>query len=296
MTAMTDANVLVDVDWVRDHLDDNRVRIVEIGYEPDIDDYSDGHIPGALNWFWKDCYWDSSTREFVTPQQMAEWFGRAGIGPDTTVVLYSARSQYATYGYWVYHVLCGHPSIRVLDGGRRSWVAAKGPLTTDVPDVSPVDYPMPDDRVRNDSTRMLRDELLGKLGSPRLTILDGRYDEEYQGRRVKPGTGFDYGALQYGYIPGAVSMPFSELQRPDTFTFKSRAELEALFRAAGAAPDQVDEVVTYCRLGHRASMLWFVATVLLGWDHVRLYDGSWTEWGTCVGLPVARGEGTRVRS
>ena len=291
---MDNSGAVVDIEWVREHLEDPSVRIVEIQHEPDIDEYAEGHLPGATRWFWKDCYWDELTRQFVTPQQMADRLGAAGIGPDTTLLLYSARNQFAAYGYWVYKVMCGHRDVRVLDGGRRNWLAASGPMTTEVPQFAPVAYSVPADRVRDDSTRIMRDELVSLLGRPGLVLLDGRYDEEYRGDRVKPGTGVDHGAERHGHIPGAVSLPFHELLQPGSFAFKDTAAIEALFRAAGAAPDQADEVIAYCRLGHRASLLWFVASQLLGWDHVRVYDGSWTEWGSGVGLPVARDAGARV--
>lgn len=291
---MQNTDAVVSVDWVLDHLEDPAVRIVEIQHEPDIDEYADGHIPGAVRWFWKDCYWDELTREFVTPQQMASWLGAAGIGPDTTLVLYSMRNQFAAYGYWIYHVMNGHRDVRILDGGRRNWLASAAPTTAELPGYDPVSYPVPVARVRDDSTRIKRDELVQLLGRPGVVLLDGRYEEEYRGDRVKPGVGPDHGAERHGHIPGAVHLPFHELVRPDSFAFKDAAQLEALFRGAGAAPDQAEQVVAYCRLGHRGSLLWFAASQLLGWDHVRVYDGSWTEWGSSVGLPIARDVGSRV--
>lgn len=291
---MSNPSPVVDVAWLQAHLDDPSVRIVEIQHEPDIDEYAEGHIPNASSWFWKDCYWDELSREFLTPQQLARWLGAHGVGPDTTLVLYSMRNQFAAYGYWIYHVMCGHPDVRVLDGGRRNWLHEGGTLTTDVPSFAPVDYPEPTGRARDDSTRLLREQVRERLGRPGVVLLDGRYDEEYTGARVKPGTGPDHGAERHGHIPGAISLPFHELFRPDSFAFQSPERIEQLFREAGAAPDQADEVITYCRLGHRASLLWFAATVLLGWQHVRVYDGSWTEWGSSVGMPVARDAGARV--
>ena len=278
---------MVDVAWMLEHLDDPMVRIVEIQYEEDEDPYADGHLPGALSWYWKDAFWHPSMREFATPEQMAEWLGRAGATRDHTLVLYSDRSQYAMYGAWSFGTMAGHPDVRVLGGGRRAWVAAGGELTTDVPEIAPVDYGEPARAERDDRSRIGRDELRSRLGEDGLVILDARYDEEYVGDRVKPGTGVDHGAERHGRIPGAVSLPFHTL-RDERFRIRPDDELEAAFRAVGAAPDQAGEVVVYCRLGHRASMLWFTATQLLGWDHVRVYDGSWTEWGSVVGAPIER--------
>jgi thiosulfate/3-mercaptopyruvate sulfurtransferase len=284
---MSESRPIVDATWLRAHADDPDVAIVELQYEPDVDEYADGHIPGAASWYWKDALWDPLEREFVTPAQAAAWLGSHGIAPTTTLVLYSGRFQYATYGAWVLGTLCGHPDVRVLDGGRRAWSGAGGELTSEQPPARPpVAYAVSRDG-RDDSSRAYRAELLARVGDGTVRFVDARYPEEHDGRRVKPGTGLDHGAERHGRIPGAVNLPFNTLLGPD-FRLKDAAELQAAFRAAGAAPDQVAEVVAYCRLGHRASLIWFVATNILGWSHIRLYDGSWTEWGSAVGSPVER--------
>lgn len=278
---------LVTATWLSEHLDDPRLRVAEIQYEPDVNEYAEGHIPGAVHWFWKDLFWDRRMRQFVSPEQMAERLGRWGVSEHTTLVLYSGRNQYAAYGYWVFKTMCGHPDVRVLDGSRRRWVLDGGKLTTEVPDVTPVPY-RPGKQERDDSTRVSRDDVLANLERPGRLLVDARYPEEYRGERVKPGTGFDHGAECYGHVPGAVNLVFRDLLDPDDFRFKPVPELERLFRGAGAAPDQADQVVAYCRLGHRASLIWFTASELLGWRHVRIYDGSWTEWGSIVGAPIER--------
>lgn len=278
---------LVTAAWLAGRLDDPRVRIIQLLYEPDIDDYSEGHIPGAHVRFWKDLLWHPTEREFATPETMASRLGAAGVRPTDTLVLYSGRAQYAMYGYWVTHVMDGHPDVRVLDGGRTAWLRSGGPMTTEVPAVRPVAY-APGRPARDDASRVSRVELLASLGRPGLRILDARTPEEYRGERVKPAPGPDHGAERAGHVPGAVNLHARELQDPSDFTLRPRAELEALFRAAGAAPDQADAVIAYCRLSHRASALWFTMTEVLGWHHVRVYDGSWTEWGSSVGMPVER--------
>ncbi|MEV7012867.1 sulfurtransferase [Streptosporangium sp. NPDC051022] len=277
---------LVDPRWLAERLDDPKTVVVEVQYEPDIDDYSAGHVPGARHVFWKDLCWDPDEREFVTPEQAAGILGALGVGPDTTLVLYSGRGQFAVYGYWVFKTLNGHADVRVLNGGRGAWTRAGFALSTREPEVTAVPY-APVREARDDGSRIGRDELLGLVGAPDTLLLDGRYPEEYRGERVKPGTGFDHGAERHGRIPGAVNLFFRDLL-DDRFVIRPPEELEAVFRAAGAAPDQTRRVVAYCRLGHRAGLLWFTMHELLGWDHVRVYDGSWTEWGSTVGSPIER--------
>ncbi len=284
---MTQESPMVSTEWLVAHRDNPAVRVIQLLYEPDIDDYSDGHIPGAQVRFWKDLLWHETDREFATPAEMAARLGAAGIRPTDTLVFYSGRAQYAMYGYWVAHVMDGHPDVRVLDGGRAAWLRAGGPMTTEVPPVTPVQYP-PQRAVRDDASRVSRSEVRASLGQPGLRIIDARTPEEYRGERVKPAPGPDHGAERGGHIPGAVNLHARDLQSPLDFTLRPRAELEGLLRAAGAAPDQAREVVVYCRLSHRASALWFTMTQVLGWHHVRVYDGSWTEWGSSVGMPVER--------
>ena len=276
---------LVSTEWLAEHLDDPNVVIAHVKYEPDIDDYSEGHIPGAHFWYWKDFFWHDTDRQFLEPEMVAERLGSWGIDENTTLVMFSGRNQYAIYGWWAFHVMAGHPDVRILDGHHEKWKLEGRPLTTEIPEVTPVEYTVQRD-ARDDSSRVTREDVRDNLGKPGRVLVDARFDSEYFGRRVKPGAGFDFGAERYGRIPGAKHIAASKFFNEDDATIKSAAELEELFRDVGAAPDQADEVVAYCRLSHRASLVYFCATQVLGWDHVRVYDGSWTEWGSAVGFPV----------
>jgi thiosulfate/3-mercaptopyruvate sulfurtransferase len=280
-------SALVTPGWLDRHLGEPSVRVAQIQYELDEDDYVDGHVPGARWWYWKDLLWHPTDREFASPDVIAERLGAAGIEAGTTLVLYSGRNHYAMHAYWVLHEMLGHPDVRVLDGGKRRWSIEGRPLATELPSITPVRY-RPPTTARDDSSRVGRDDVLGHLGRPGRLLIDGRTPAEFQGERVKPAPGFDHGAERRGHIPGAVNLHGRDLFDPDDHMVKPRDELERMFRSVGAAPDQVEEVVAYCRLSHRASSIWFIMTQVLGWDHVRIYDGSWTEWGSIVGFPVER--------
>jgi thiosulfate/3-mercaptopyruvate sulfurtransferase len=279
---------LITAEQLLDDLDVPSLRVVEVTPEPVLEDYLRGHIPGAQAWYWKDVVWDDLSREFPTPPVLAQRLGELGIGDGTTLVLYARRNQYAIYCAWVLGELCGFADVRVLDGGKTVWERRGFPMTTDAPLVAPAARAAPRSD-RSDRSRIRRDELLARLAAPAPPrLLDARYPEEYDGRRVKPGDGFDHGAERRGHIPGAVNVPYESLLDPTDGTFLPAEQLRARLAAVGATPEQADEVVAYCRLGHRGSLVWFVATQLLGYDHVRLYDGSWTEWGSMVGAPVER--------
>lgn len=293
--AVRDAPPLVSAQWLADHAGDPGVHVAEVRTEPGLPEPGANRIPGALSWFWKDFLWDSLSREFVTPEQAARRLAAQGISDRDTLVLYGRRPQFAIYGYWVLTALCGHSGIRILDGGLASWEAAGYPVSGQDAPAGERDAPASGRHepaevaaARDDSTRIRRDEVLAVIGHPDTVIIDARSREEFQGLRVKPAPGADHGAERAGHIPGAVHLPASELLCPDG-SLRPAGEIERLFRSAGAAPDQARRVVVYCRLGHRAAMTWFAASRILGWDHFLVYDGSWTEWGSCVGLPIEGG-------
>ena len=280
---------LVSSQWLADRLEDPSVAVAHVLYESDVDDYTQGHIPGALAWYWKDIFWHDSKREFPTPSEMAEKLGQQGIDENTTLVLYSGRNQYAIYGYRAIKTMCGHADVRILDGHLKKWNLEGCQLQKEALRLQPTPY-TPQQSVRDDSSRVDISEVSALLNHPGTVILDARYQSEYQseydGERVKPGTGFDYGAECWGRIPGARHLMFRRLFDETDDSLLDAAGLEKLFRSVGAAPDQAEQVICYCRLGHRGSLLWFAASQILGWHHFRVYDGSWTEWGSSVGYPV----------
>ena len=207
--------------------------------------------------------------------------GAIGIGPDTTLVLYGDPVQYGTYGFWAV-TMAGHKNLKVLDGARTKWVAEDRPMTRNIPRFDAVDYPTP---TPNESMRLGRENVRDNLGKAGRLLLDVRTPEEYSGERVMEHGQFDHGAERKGRIPGAKHLFFKELINADD-SYKSADEIKAIVSAVGATPDDADEIVCYCRLSHRATLVWVAMTQILGYDNVRIYDGSWTEWGSIVGFPV----------
>ncbi|MDH3712952.1 MAG: sulfurtransferase [Gammaproteobacteria bacterium] len=276
-------NPIVTTDWLAGRLDDPRVRVLEISSELEDTTYRQGHIPGALRWFWKDLCWHATDREFVTPDMLAERLGPQGISANSTLVLYGHPVQYGTYALWSL-TMAGHEDLRVLDGGRTKWIAEGRPLTTEVAEFSVADYkPKPG----NTKMRLGRENLREHLGDPDRVLLDVRSPEEYSGERVMEYGTFDHGAERGGRIPGAVHLYFRELLNSDD-SFKPPEQLREMLNRAGANPAQVKEIVCYCRLSHRASLAWTAMTHVLGYSDVKIYDGSWTEWGSIVGYPVEK--------
>ena len=273
---------LVSAAWLAERLGSPGLRVIEIASVNDDAAYREGHVPGAVWWYWKAALWHDTDREFPTPEAMGRRLGRVGVTPETTVVLYGDPVQYGTYAFWVLS-MCGHPDVRLLDGAKTGWRAEGRPLSTETAQATPVDYrPRPGDT----ASRVGRDDVRAGLHRPGRLLLDARAPEEYRGERVMPLPFFDHGAERLGRIPGAVHLYYRELLNEDD-TFKSPDELATVLRARGAAPDAGD-IVAYCRLSHRATLVWFAMRHLLGYGNVRVYDGSWTEWGSIVGFPIEK--------
>jgi thiosulfate/3-mercaptopyruvate sulfurtransferase len=271
---------LVSTGWLAEHLDDPEVAVVES--DEDVLLYETGHIPGAIKIDWHTDLNDPVTRDYIEGEAFAQLLGSRGIGRDTTVVIYGDKSNWwAAYALWVF-TLFGHPDVRLLDGGRAKWIAEDRQLTTDVPRRAPVAYPVVE---RDDSTeRAFRDDVLAHFGRP---LVDVRSPLEYSGERTTAPEYPEESALRAGHIPSAQNVPWGKAAADDG-TFRGRGELEAIYQdGAGLSPD--DDVIAYCRIGERSSHTWFVLTHLLGYGRVRNYDGSWTEWGSAVRVPIVKG-------
>jgi len=272
---------LVSTDWLAEHLDDPSVAVVESN--EDVLLYDTGHIPGAIKIDWHQDLNDPLVRDYLQAEEFARLMSEKGIAPDHTVVFYGDNfNWWAAYALWVF-TLFGHEDVRLLDGGRQKWVEEGRGLTTDKPDRPATNYPVPtrdDSRIR----AFLQDAL--EHSKQRLPLVDVRSPEEFRGERMHMPDYPNEGALRGGHIPGAANVPWKKAANDDG-TFKSRGELEAIYlEEAGLEPD--DDVIAYCRIGERSSHTWFVLTHLLGFEKVRNYDGSWTEYGNAVRVPIER--------
>ena len=272
---------LVSTQWLDDHLNDPDIRVIEVSSTEDGKTSIGGHVPGAAWVFWKDFCWHATDREFATPEEMAVRLSAIGVTPETKLVLCGDPVQYGTYAYWIL-TMAGHRNVALLDGTLTKW-ALEDRKTSD--EEGTFERSRYTTGTADKSSRVGRDDVLAGLGSENRLLLDVRSPEEYSGKRVMPPPGFDHGAERKGRIPGAVHLHYLDLLNDDD-TFKSAEEMLALFGAVGASPGNAAEIVAYCRLSHRATLAWFAMTRILGFDNVRIYDGSWTEWGSIVGFPV----------
>ncbi len=274
--------VLVSADWVEAHLEDPRVRIVES--DEDILLYDVAHIPGAVRIDWQGDLQDQLVRDYIDADKFAAICSRSGITPETTVVFYGDKSNWwACYAFWAFK-LFGHADCRILNGGRKLWLDQGRKTSTEVPSYPPAKYHV--GAGQEEKIRVFRDDVLShiKRGLP---LIDVRSPKEFTGEMLHMELYPQEGALRAGHIPGAKNVPWSRAVNEDG-TFKTAAELRAIFETeVGLKPD--DSIVAYCRIGERSSLTWFVLTYLLGYAHVRNYDGSWTEWGNLVRAPIAKG-------
>jgi thiosulfate/3-mercaptopyruvate sulfurtransferase len=273
--------VLVTTDWVADHLNDDSIVLAEVDENPDL--YDEGHVPGAIKLHWRDDLQDPIERDLVEKESFERLMGGRGISNGTTLVLYGDKNNwFAAYAYW-YLMIYGHEDVRILDGGRQKWIDEGRELTTDVPEREQVEYHASE---RDETIRARRDAVKDGIGEQEKALVDVRSPQEFSGELVAPPGYEQEGAQRAGHIPTAQSIPWAQAVQDDG-TFKSPDDLKQLYESKGVTPDK--EVTAYCRIGERSAHTWFVLRELLGYQQVKNYDGSWTEWGNLVDVPIEKG-------
>ncbi len=280
MSEYVHPEVLVDSQWVANHLNDSNVRIIEAS--EDVLLYEVGHIPGAVKLDWHVDVQDPVRRDFVDEEGLEKLLGGWGINNDTTIVLYGDRNNwYAAYSFWLF-TMYGVKNVKIYNGGRAKWEAEGRPFTKEVPHFAPTTYRA---QPANEEIRAFRDQVAARLKDAKLGLIDVRSPQEYSGELLHMVNYPQEGAQRGGHIPGAKSIPWAIAANADG-TFKSADELRQIYQGKGITPDK--DIITYCRIGERSAHTWFVLTQLLGYQNVRNYDGSWTEWGSLVRAPIEK--------
>ncbi|MGI0131645.1 MAG: sulfurtransferase [Thermoplasmata archaeon] len=284
MSGYAEPDVLVDTEWVAGHTGDPNVRVAEVDYDPAAN-YEMGHVPGSVLFDWRKDINDPVRRDILTPAALSKLFGRSGVAPETTLVLYGDfNNWFAAFAFWVFKYY-GVADVRLMNGGRKKWIAEDRPLTKAAATPPTVTYPLPVPDERHRAYLESVHASLPKVKAGTLGLVDVRGPKEFSGEVTAPPEYPTEHAQRGGHIPGAVNVPWAQAVNDDG-TFKSRDELEAIYRAKGIIRGK--PVITYCRIGERSSHTWFVLRYLLGFDDVRNYDGSWTEWGNLVRSPIEK--------
>ena len=272
-------DVLVDTQWLEDHLDDDSIRIVEVDENPAL--YAEAHIPGAIGFDWKKDLQDQVKRDFLGPEAFGELFGSHGVSNDHLIVLYGDRNNwFAAYTYW-YLKYYGHDNVKLLNAPREKWIGENRPTTTDVPSLAPASFTA---QAGDETIRAKRDEVQAALDAE-TKLVDVRSPQEFSGELIAMPGYEQEGAQRSGHIPGAASVPWAQAVQQDG-TFKSADDLAELYRSKGVTNGS--PIIAYCRIGERSAHTWFVLHELLGHDDVKNYDGSWTEWGNLVNVPIEK--------
>ena len=274
---------LVTTDWLAQNLDNGKVRVIEVSVNPGV--YERAHVPGAVNFSWHNDLNDKVRRDIVSKDDFEKLLSKAGVGPDTTVVLYGdTNNWFAAWGAWVFDIY-GVKNVKLLDGGRKKWEAENRPLNNRAPEYASTTYRVSE--VNVNLRARLSDALAAAEGKSGATLLDIRSADEYSGKVFAP-PGIQELAIRAGHIPGAVNVPWGQAVKEDG-SFKSPEELKKLYASVGI--DGSKPIITYCRIGERSSHTWFALSKILGYD-VRNYDGSWSEYGNAVGVPISNPAGT----
>ena len=279
MSAATNPHVLVTTDWVAEHAGDTGVRVVEV--DVDTTAYDQGHVPGSAGWNWNTELCDTLIRDIVPLKKLEELLGRSGIDNETTIVLYGDNNNwFAAWAFWQLKIY-GHEDVKIMDGGRKKWIAEGKELNTDEPSFPPTTYKA---SAPDLSIRAFLSEVQQAVAQKSAALVDVRSPQEFTGEILAP-PGLPETCQRGGHIPGAKSIPWAKACNDDG-TFKSASDLQALYGGAGITADK--PVIAYCRIGERSSHTWFVLKHLLGFQNVKNYDGSWTEWGNLVNVPIER--------
>lgn len=273
------SQALVETAWVAEHLDDPNVRLVEV--DVDTSAYETGHIRGAIGWNWQTELQRRPMREIPDRAEWAELLSRAGIGEETKVILYGDNNNwFAAFAYWLFRVY-QHRDVALMNGGRKKWLGDGREVTRDVPSYPATGYR---GKEPNPSLRAFRDDVAHAIGRGDMALVDVRSPKEFSGELLAPENLPQEGAQRGGHVPGAKNIPWATAANEDG-TFKSAAELREIYGGSGVTSDKA--TITYCRIGERSAHTWYVLTELLGYPTVRNYDGSWTEWGSLIGAPIA---------
>lgn len=275
-------DVLVDTDWVAEHLHDDSVRIVEVDENPAL--YAEAHIPGAIGFDWKTELQDQVSRNFLDAEAFGKVLGEKGISNDHTIVLYGDRNNwFAAYTYW-YLRYYGHDKVKLIDGPREKWIGEGRDTSSEVPTYAPTKFTA---KPGDEKIRAYQREVQDSLDKD-VSLVDVRSPQEFSGELIAMAGYEQEGAQRGGHIPGAASVPWAQSVNEDG-TFKSAEELEELYKSKGVITENDDPIIAYCRIGERSAHTWFVLHELLGKEDVKNYDGSWTEWGNLVGVPIEKG-------